>query len=147
MTAPSVPTVCCAVEGHGEVSALPVLVRRIAAELSQSGVVVPKPHRLPRGKMLKADGLWRAVQLQADRAGENGGVLVVTDADDDAVFDGEPESPSDAKGRSAGMVSEKYREVIHQPAFSGLIDLEAARRSSPSFSALVEAVTAPVNRG
>lgn len=197
MIAPSVPTVCCVVEGCGEVSALPLLVRRIAAELLQSGVVVPPPHRLPPGKILKPDELERAVRLQADRAGDHGGVLVLTDADDDqpdelarhieavigasaglrtevviavreyeawflaslpslrshssvhdgAAFDGDPESPRDAEGRLGRVMTEKYREVIHQPAFSGLLDLDAARKTSPSFAALVDAVTTLIHRG
>lgn len=192
-----VPTVCCVVEGHGEVAALPILVRRIAAELFQVGVVVPPPHRLSRGKILKTDELRRTVRFQADRAGEHGGVLVLTDADDDrpdelahrvgvmidsgaaprteiviavreyeawflaavaslrshasmddaATFDGDPESPRDAKGHLERMMKERYRETIHQPAFSGLIDLDAARRGSPSFSVLVDAVTTLLARG
>ena len=67
--------------------------------------------------------------------------------DDDAVFDGDPELPRGAKERLRQVMDEKYRERIHQPAFSHLMNLDAAREGSPSFAVFVEAVTALVDRG
>ncbi|MEZ4464858.1 MAG: DUF4276 family protein [bacterium] len=81
-------TLVCIVEGHGEVEALPVLVRRVAGEaLGRWDVVVPTPIRLPRGRIVHDDEeLARALGLASiHMRGTTGGVLVVLDADDDAV--------------------------------------------------------------
>jgi hypothetical protein len=79
---PSV-TVASVVEGHGEVSALPVLVRRIANEIfGRYDVELLPPHRLKRSQMIAGDLVCRAAMLQAGRVSDQGGVLVVADADD-----------------------------------------------------------------
>jgi hypothetical protein len=73
----------CLVEGHGEVEALPVLLRRLAAGW-QLPVEVDKPLRLPKERLLKRQGeLERAIQLAAFRAGPRGAILILLDADDD----------------------------------------------------------------
>ncbi|MCA9526574.1 MAG: hypothetical protein KC549_09805 [Myxococcales bacterium] len=81
-------TLVCIVEGHGEVEALPVLVRRVAGEiLGRWDVAVPSPIRLPRGRIV-GDGaeLGRALGLASIQLkGGPGGILVVIDADDDAA--------------------------------------------------------------
>lgn len=100
-------TICSVVEGHGEVSALPVLLRRLGDEVRQVPVLVPTPHRLPRGKMLKDFEISRAVRLQRDRAGGRGGVLVLLDADDD-----EPTALADRVGASLGIAAERGVEVV-----------------------------------
>jgi len=74
--------VVCIVEGHGEVEALPVLVRRIAQELGVF-VRVPPAIRQPKSKLLREDDLRRAVRLAAKRAGPADAILVLLDADDD----------------------------------------------------------------
>jgi len=74
------------VEGHGEVRALPILLRRIAGEIyHRHQVVVTPPHRVGRSQMVKGDVLRRAVQLQCARVVDGGGVLLVLDADDDCA--------------------------------------------------------------
>ena len=60
---------------------------------------------------------------------------------DDAAFDTDPEKPRDAKGRLAAQMQEPYQETLHQAAFSALVDLDQVTRRSPSFRALVDAVT------
>jgi hypothetical protein len=80
-------TVACVVEGDGEVRALPALVRRVAQAHGIHDVMVPLPFRLPRAKFTNPAELGRAVELQARRAGESGGVLVLLDADDDCAVD------------------------------------------------------------
>lgn len=77
------PRVGVVVEGHGEVQAVPILVRRIALEIFGIHVDVQPPHRLARSKMCQPSELLRALSLQTARAGRDGGVLVVFDADDD----------------------------------------------------------------
>lgn len=172
-------TIATVVEGHGEVQALPILLRRLAQEVAgTASVAVPTPFRLPRGQFQRADELERAVAVAARRVPGAGGVLVLADADDDCPvelaadllaraqsvaagrrvevvlaqreyeawflasleslgahpdvhvagpFAGYPESIRNAKGRVAQfMPNAKYSETRHQPAFSALMDLEAA---------------------
>lgn len=76
-------TLASVVEGHSEVQAVPLLIRRIAIEVyGVDGLVVTTPHRVTRSQMVAGDTLRRAVQMQSVRAGCRGGVLVVADADD-----------------------------------------------------------------
>jgi hypothetical protein len=70
------------VEGHGEVQAAPILVRRVAESLGRSCVVHPVV-RQPRTTLLKAGELERAVTLVGNKVGAGGAVLVMADADDD----------------------------------------------------------------
>lgn len=76
-------TIASVVEGHGEVQALPVLLRRIAHEHGVYGLDVPKPNRVSRSTLATPSGIVRAVQQGAYRVGGRGGVLVLFDADDD----------------------------------------------------------------
>ena len=72
------------VEGHGEVAAAPILVRRIVGEVAPAlHVVIPRPHRVPRGKLAKEHELKRAVELMARKTSPDGAVLVLLDADGD----------------------------------------------------------------
>lgn len=73
------------VEGDGEVSALPVLLRRLAAEVEPATVVdVPPPIRVRRDKFLNRDDEFRRqLLLAAAKSGDDGWILIVLDADDD----------------------------------------------------------------
>ena len=85
MTANRIATI---VEGHGEVEAVPVLLRRIAERVAPGiALEVPRPIRVKRHQILKAEEMERAVALAAGRAGPNGGILVLLDADDDCPAD------------------------------------------------------------
>jgi hypothetical protein len=77
------PTIALIVEGDGEVSALPKLLHRIAAELDVPNLRTPTPMRIPRGKITIVGGIERAVAAEALRVSSKGGVLVLLDADDD----------------------------------------------------------------
>ncbi|MFB9377356.1 DUF4276 family protein [Kineococcus gynurae] len=58
----------------------------MSERFSGSGpVIIERPHRLPRGRMLKEEHLGRAVELQRRRVQQDGsgGVLVLLDSDDD----------------------------------------------------------------
>ena len=70
------------VEGHGEVEALPVLIRRICEEQGEYGHEVGKPHRIHRPEM-HTPKVLAAVRIQRARVGESGIVVVLYDADDD----------------------------------------------------------------
>jgi hypothetical protein len=74
----------CIVEGHGEVEAVPVLIRRIAIIIDPSMVVdIPNPIRVPRALLVKEGEVERAVALAAAKLGTPGAILMVIDADDD----------------------------------------------------------------
>jgi hypothetical protein len=76
------------VEGHGEVAAVPLLLRRVIAAVAPGVFVdlVP-PFRVPRNRIVRPGELERAVELQARKAGPGGAVLILLDADDDCPAD------------------------------------------------------------
>lgn len=73
------------VEGDGEVSALPILLRRLASERDPAALVnLLQPIRVRRDKFLnKDDEFRRQLLLAAAKSGHDGWVLIVLDADDD----------------------------------------------------------------
>jgi hypothetical protein len=76
--------IACIVEGHGEVEAVPLLIRRIGEGCNPPAYPdVPGPIRIPASKLRKSEELARAVQLAASIAGADGSVLVLVDADED----------------------------------------------------------------
>lgn len=91
------------VEGHGDVKALPVLLRFLASISALTG-----------NRSVRADASW-------------------VDPSDDV---------RDAKGAMAHRMLESYKETLHQPKFSSLIDVEMAASKSRSFRRLVEVVDA-----
>jgi hypothetical protein len=183
----SPPTIATVVEGHGEVKALPVLLRRIAYELlGVPYVLVPPPYRVKRNRMTQPAELSPASRFQSVRVADRGGVLVLADADDDcavnlaadlrqaaqptpvevaiavrefeawflgaveslrghsavrddAVYDGNPERPRAAKGVLEELMTEPYRETLHQPAFAAMVDIQQAQEVR-SFAHLVTCV-------
>ena len=89
-------TIATIVEGHGEVEALPLLLRRIAASLGET-VHTPRPIRVKRDKVVKAGELERAVELAARHARRDGCILVLLDADSDCPKDLAPQLLQRAK--------------------------------------------------
>ena len=74
----------CIVEGHGEVEAVPILIRRIAASLYPELLIeTPPPIRIPRNKVVKEGELENSVELAARKMGGHGGVFILLDSDDD----------------------------------------------------------------
>ena len=74
----------CIVEGHGEVEAVPVLIRRVAANLyPELAVIVPRPIRISRNKLLQTGGLEQWVEVVSVRVGAQGAIFVILDSDDD----------------------------------------------------------------
>lgn len=73
------------VEGHGEVAALPILLRRIRDWKSPDyDVLVLPPIRVQRSRFLNRDSEFnRVLGLAAAKAGSDGWILVLLDADDD----------------------------------------------------------------
>ncbi|MBI5244754.1 MAG: DUF4276 family protein [Elusimicrobia bacterium] len=74
------------VEGHGEVEAIPILLRRFCAEARTYDLGVGRPIRRNRSQMLQEDELKKAVRLAILQA-ECGAVLVVLDAHGDCPKD------------------------------------------------------------
>jgi hypothetical protein len=71
------------VEGDGEVEALPVLIRRVVAEIAPGATpLIPRPFRHPAGRIQKSGGLERALGAVAERFPEHS-ILVLIDCDDD----------------------------------------------------------------
>lgn len=74
----------CIVEGHGEVGAIPLLLRRLAQAIRPGlAVQIEPPLRVPRNRLVKPHELERAVELAGRRAGPQGAILVVLDSDDE----------------------------------------------------------------
>lgn len=73
------------VEGDGEVSALPVLLRRVASWRSPDVFVeLPPPIRVRRDRFLNRDDEFRRfLLLAAAKCEDPGRILIVLDADDD----------------------------------------------------------------
>ena len=74
----------CIVEGHGEVAAVPLLIRRIAESLyPELGIDTPHPIRVSRDKVIKPGELERAVTLAARNIRGQGAIFILLDSDDD----------------------------------------------------------------
>ena len=73
------------VEGHGEVEALPILLRRIGLWLTpETYPDVQTPIRVHRGRFLNKDADFRKfLGLASAKAWESGWILILLDADDD----------------------------------------------------------------
>jgi Domain of unknown function (DUF4276) len=80
--------IVCVVEGQGEVSALPILIRRMLACANVVDYVdIPTPIRTRRDRFLRVEEEYRKVLgLAAAKAGGNP-ILVLLDADDDCPVD------------------------------------------------------------
>jgi hypothetical protein len=72
------------VEGHGDVAAVPLLLRRLFHEyLGHPDVVVLPAIRVPKTRLLKPGELERAVELAARQTQDGDAVIILIDADDD----------------------------------------------------------------
>jgi len=89
----------CIVEGHGEVQALPELLRRLAQKFAPAlSVEVPHPLRWSRGRLVQREGeLERAIEFMARRVGAAGALLILLDADEDCPAELGPELLSRAR--------------------------------------------------
>ncbi|HEJ2131997.1 TPA: DUF4276 family protein [Pseudomonas aeruginosa] len=73
------------VEGHGEVSALPILIRRIQQwKFPEFYLDIPPPIRVRRDRFLnKEEDFERHILLASKKSGSDGWILILLDADDD----------------------------------------------------------------
>ena len=76
-------SVACIVEGHGEVPAVPIMIRRLVAKINPAVYAnVQHPIRQSKGRLLSAGGLENAVELAVRGLPESGVVLIIIDSDD-----------------------------------------------------------------
>lgn len=79
----STASVFCIVEGHGEVKAVPILLRRIGLDLDPPRVLsVSKPMRVHASTFLKEGELERTVDFGASKIDANGAIFILLDCDD-----------------------------------------------------------------
>ncbi len=80
----SVAEIAVIVEGRGEVGSVPILLRRIAAQIAPDiSLNVPRPIRVPRDRIVKPGELERYVNLAVQVGGPTATILVLLDADKD----------------------------------------------------------------
>jgi hypothetical protein len=96
-------SVACIVEGHGEVPAVPILIRRLV-ELVNPAVYanVQRPIRKPRGTLLREGGIEGAVELAVRGLPVPGSVLIIIDSDDSCPKELAPELLTRALRTAAG---------------------------------------------
>ena len=87
------------VEGHGEVAAVPVLLRRLIHEAQSWEIDVGRPIRKPRSDFATENGVVRAVTL-ARREPSCGGILLLFDSDNDCPAEMGPRVQDWAKSAS-----------------------------------------------
>src|ERR1035437_3260370 len=75
------------VEGHGEVCAVPVLIRRVAAGVPDCYCPLIKIHRIPKSKLLKLGELERSLEVLSRQLGNGRPILVLLDADGSCPVD------------------------------------------------------------
>jgi len=86
------------VEGHGDVEAVPLLLRRVFHEhLERTGIEVLRSIRVPKTKLLRVGELERAVELAARQIQHGDAVIILIDADDDCPAELAPKLLSRAK--------------------------------------------------
>ena len=74
----------CIVEGHGEVEAVPILIRRVAESFYPELLIdTLRPIRVSRNQIVKAGELERAVELAARKISGQGALFILLDSDED----------------------------------------------------------------
>ncbi len=74
----------CIVEGQGDVVAVPLLIRRIAAELyPELAINTPRAIRVHRNQVVQPGKLEQEIELAAQRIGGQGAIFIILDSDGD----------------------------------------------------------------
>lgn len=74
----------CIVEGQGDVAAVPVLIRRIAADLyPELSIEILRPNRVHRYQVIKPGELEREVELVVQKVSQHGAIFIILDSEDD----------------------------------------------------------------
>ena len=130
------------VEGHGDVQALPALLRRLGRWLSPDLLLdVPPPMRVPRDPITRADTLRRPLELMANKGGKGAPLLIVLDGDDDCPAELGPRIAALARGirpdREIGVV------VAHREFEAWFLAGAASLRGERGLSATLDAPADP----
>jgi Domain of unknown function (DUF4276) len=92
------------VEGHGEVAAVPILLRRIGMAIDPlRHVRALRPYRVPRGSVVKDGELERYIELAVREVGLGGAVVVGLDADKDCAARLGPAKLNRARSQRPGV--------------------------------------------
>lgn len=135
------PRIVAIVEGHGEVAAVPILIRRIAAVASPGvHVDVPPPIRIKRQRFLQANELERTVELAARQSGPAGRILILLDADRECPKDLAPKVLARAQQARGDRA---IRVVLAKPEYE--VWFLAAASSIAGHRGIGPATTAPAN--
>jgi hypothetical protein len=131
--------VAAIVEGHAEVQSVPVLLRRIFAQLGSSDVQIARPFRVKRNRVVKEGELERAI-LQTIRDRDRvAGIMVLVDSDDDC--------PADLGPR----LLERANKSTQMPVSVVLANREiecwllGSKESLRGVNGIIETATAPLN--
>ncbi len=93
------------VEGHGEVAAVPVLLRRLVEASQAWGVKIGRPIRRPRNRLVDQAAVKQAIRLA--RVQPNCGAILV-------LFDGDSDCPAELGPTVHGWVSEEAEGLPHE---------------------------------
>jgi len=97
------PVLVPIVEGHAEVEALPVLMRRLLAEFDRYEIGIARPVRVKRYQIVRPGELERACELARRRPEGCDAILLLLDADDDCPKEIAPGLVARARNSSAGL--------------------------------------------
>jgi hypothetical protein len=97
------PVLVPIVEGHAEVEAVPVLVRRLLAEFGQYEVEIARPVRVKRYKVVRPGELERAFDLARRRLEGCDAILLLLDTDDDCPKETAPGLLERAREAGVGL--------------------------------------------
>jgi len=97
------PVLVPIVEGHAEVRALPVLMRRLLAEFGRYEVRIARPVRVKRYKVVRPGELERALELARRRPEGCDAILLLLDSDDDCPKEVAPCLIARARNASVGL--------------------------------------------
>lgn len=127
------------VEGHGDVAAVRVLLRRVLQEkLQRYDVTVESSIRVPKDKLLKPGELERAINLAARRTSATDGIVVLVDADDDCPAE---LAPAMAARAAESRPDRRISVVIAKSEFESWF--VAAADSLAGFRGLADSLVAP----
>lgn len=88
----SVAAIAVIVEGRGEVASVPILLRRIAAQIApDTSLNIPHPIRVPRDRIVRPEQLERYLSIAIRVGGPDAAILVLLDADRDCPAELGPE--------------------------------------------------------
>lgn len=88
----TVVRIATVVEGYGEVDALPVILRRLCAEIAPACYLdLLRPYRHGRDSLIKSGGIESVVESAARQIGDDGRMLILLDADDECPASLAPE--------------------------------------------------------